>query len=96
MDILNKAETSVLVKNNAVHWAPADAILVASFLFPDQVIVKEQYYHGEVELKGDRTRGQLILSRVQSEWKENIRVIKLVNRDFFKTVIVEAANKSYS
>lgn len=86
----------MLAKHNEVNWIPADAILVAALLFPDEIIVKEQRYHGEVELKGDRTRGQLTLSRVRSECKENIKVVKLVNRDFFKTVIVSAAENTHS
>lgn len=92
MEILNKAEKSVLVKNNEFNWSPADSILVAAFLFPDEMIVKDDFYIANVELKGDHTRGQLVLNK-NLEYKRNTRVVKLVNRDFFKTIILRAAGK---
>lgn len=58
------------------------------------MIAKEQCYYADVELKGDRTRGQLVLSRIPSDCQGNIRIIKLVNIDFFKTVILAAANRT--
>lgn len=94
---MNQAERSVLIKNNVVNWAPADAILVAALLFPDEIILGEQYYHSaEVELKGDRTRGQLILNGVLPDCEEHniVRVVKLTNTDVFKTIILAAANNT--
>ncbi|KAL5275597.1 hypothetical protein ACFFRR_001451 [Megaselia abdita] len=96
LDILNEAETAVLMKHNEVNWAPADAILVATFLYPSEMILKQKDYHGNVELKGDRTRGQMILDRIPSDRPENVKCIKLVNRDFFKNLVLAAANNTLS
>lgn len=94
---MNEAEKSVLIRNKEVNWAPADAILIAALLFPDEIILEEKYYHcAEVELKGDRTRGQLVLRRIPDcKEQEIVRIIKLVNRDYFKTVILAAAKNTH-
>lgn len=60
LDLITQAEKSVYQRWGFDIWGPADLYCTTSFLFPDIVTAKKEYYV-TVELDGTDTRGQYVL-----------------------------------
>ncbi|XP_052857366.1 uncharacterized protein LOC128265415 [Drosophila gunungcola] len=69
-------------------WNPCDAIVVAACLFEDRLIRKHSTWHATVDLRGTHTRGQMVLDhlREREKYPENVRIIELVDAEFFKRI----------
>lgn len=58
------------------------------------MILKEYLCYASVDLKGDQTRGQMVLDKTPREYLANIQVVRLVDREFFKSLVLTAANNT--
>ncbi|XP_017055549.1 LOW QUALITY PROTEIN: non-specific ribonucleoside hydrolase RihC [Drosophila ficusphila] len=69
-------------------WNPCDALVVAAWLFNERMIRKQSFWHATVDLRGTHTRGQMVLDhlREREKYPENVRIIELVDAEFFKRV----------
>ncbi|EDW48785.1 pyrimidine-specific ribonucleoside hydrolase RihA [Drosophila sechellia] len=69
-------------------WNPCDAIAVAVWLFEDHLIRRHNTWHATVDLRGTHTRGQMVLDhlREREKYPENVRIIELVDAEFFKRI----------
>ncbi|XP_037724621.1 pyrimidine-specific ribonucleoside hydrolase RihB [Drosophila subpulchrella] len=69
-------------------WNPCDAIVVAAWLFGDRLIRRHSTWHATVDLRGTHTRGQMVLDhlREREKYPENVRIIELVDVEFFKRI----------
>ncbi|KAH8273298.1 hypothetical protein KR018_007202 [Drosophila ironensis] len=69
-------------------WNPCDAIAVAAWLFEEQLIRRHSSWHADVDLRGTHTRGQMVLDhlREREKYPENVRIIELVDTEFFKRI----------
>lgn len=86
MELLNLAETAILVPKGFPKWLVCDAVLCAAFLFPEKVIAKNREYHTTVELRGKYTRGQMVLDHSRIK-KSNARIITEIHAENYKKVI---------
>ncbi|KAL5275596.1 hypothetical protein ACFFRR_001450 [Megaselia abdita] len=91
MDMLMSAEKKVAEINNSQTWGPADAILMACFLFEEKMILKQETHHAYVELSGKYTRGQVAIERVNSNLSKNVQLILQVNETAFTEYILQTA-----
>lgn len=71
-------------------WKPADAFLVGCFMRPS-LILRQNVYNASVELNGSRTRGQVVIDRIEKE-NHNIVLIESIDREAFKELLLEVAN----
>ncbi|KAH8323756.1 hypothetical protein KR074_002970 [Drosophila pseudoananassae] len=69
-------------------WNPCDAIVVAVWLFEERIVRKHSTWHADVDLRGTHTRGQMVLDhlREREKYPENVRIIELVDAEFFKRI----------
>uniref|UniRef100_A0A1I8MZ05 Inosine/uridine-preferring nucleoside hydrolase domain-containing protein n=2 Tax=Musca domestica TaxID=7370 RepID=A0A1I8MZ05_MUSDO len=86
MHLMNTVENSFLRPLGYAKWIICDAVLVATFLFPDIVIAKSRLYHSTVELMGHHTRGQMVLDHKRKD-EGNTRIIMSVHKDNYRQII---------
>lgn len=91
--ILNDVEGAQYTNFKLENWCPADAILVACYLFGDDMILRKDDWHATVSLSG-LTRGQMLVDHLKdlSRNPPNVRLIEQCNVEFFKRVILWSAN----
>uniref|UniRef100_T1GUN2 Inosine/uridine-preferring nucleoside hydrolase domain-containing protein n=1 Tax=Megaselia scalaris TaxID=36166 RepID=T1GUN2_MEGSC len=90
LDLITKPEKKLTDAYGSETWAPADAILMASFLFPEDMILKEEQHRAYVELSGMYTRGQVAVERVDLDLPKNVHFIVKVNETAFQSHILDA------
>ncbi|XP_031639008.1 uncharacterized protein C1683.06c-like [Contarinia nasturtii] len=86
VQLLNKVEQ--IAFRNSERFEPFDALLVASFLFPE-CIRQQNRYNATIELQGIHTRGQMVFDRSSSDY--NVNVVEMVHEDKFKEILLWAA-----
>lgn len=91
LDMLTTGEKKVWEMNNSSTWGPADAILMACFLFEKEMVVKEELEHAYVEISGHYTRGQVAIERVDNSLPKNVHLILQANATAFMSYILETA-----
>lgn len=94
IQLLNRAEGNIYKTRTAEYWTPCDAFLAIAFLYPES-IEKEASYHATVELHGHETRGQIVLDHL-NEKGNNLRIIKKVNEEFAKRVLLETSRSGFA
>ncbi|XP_032289314.1 nucleoside hydrolase isoform X2 [Drosophila virilis] len=92
IDILTQVENAQwlpLQQYGYTNWNPCDALLVAGWLFENQFIKKSSTWHATVDLTGTHTRGQMVLDHLKEceKFPENVRIIELVDDNFFKHIV---------
>lgn len=91
VDMLTRAEKKVTETNNSPSWNPGDAILMACFLFEEEMVLKKESSHVYVELSGIYTRGQVAIERINNNLPKNVQIILQANATAFMNYILEAA-----
>lgn len=94
--MLTRAEKKISDINHSQTWAPSDAILIACFLFAEEMVLKGEMHHANVELFGLYTRGQVAIERASNDVNKNIHFILQANATAFKEYILEAAEATVS
>lgn len=94
--MLTTAERKIEDISKSQTWAPADAILIACFLFEAEMVVKEEMKRVYVELFGFYTRGQVAIERVNTDLRKNAFLIQQANATTFMKYILEAAKNTVS
>lgn len=86
IELMNLTEKAILIPKGFVKWMVCDAILCATFLFPEKLITKERDYYATVELSGKYTRGQMVLDHSRRK-KSNARIIVEVDGKNYRNII---------
>lgn len=94
--MLTTAEKNVWAIHNPQTWGPADAILMACFLFEEEMVLEEDLQHAYVELSGLYTRGQVAIERVNNNLPPNVHLILQANATAFMNYVLEAAQATVS
>ncbi|KAJ6649389.1 putative uridine nucleosidase 2, partial [Pseudolycoriella hygida] len=76
--LLNEPEIKIFQGHKCNIWNPCDAILIAIFLKPDEIIEKSKYCYATVELAGTFTRGQVAIDHLNKQ-KKNITIVEKVD-----------------
>lgn len=72
-------------------YAPADAIMAAAFLYPEQLILSESIYPATLELHGSLTRGQVVIDHMNTT-APNVAFIEKIDKEVLKDILIYAAN----
>lgn len=83
LKLMDLIEENVHYRNN---FLPCDAILIACFCFPQQMIKDMKHHNVTVELNGKETRGQMLIDHKRTE-TPNVFVIEEVDAEFFKKIL---------
>nr|XP_016935094.1 probable uridine nucleosidase 1 [Drosophila suzukii] len=94
VELLTRAERSMLVPRGFVNWISCDSLLTAIYLFPDAMIADQREYYATVELSGVHTRGQMVLDHLRGRKVDaihgkasNVRVVRSLKGEHFRTII---------
>ncbi|EDW82447.1 uncharacterized protein Dwil_GK25813 [Drosophila willistoni] len=94
IDLLNRAESSVLLSKGFTKWLTCDALLTAAYLLPKLMIADERTYYATVELTGVHTRGQMVLDHLKGRRLDdqhgkpmNVRIIRKLNGEAYRKII---------
>ncbi|KAH8367635.1 hypothetical protein KR084_000478 [Drosophila pseudotakahashii] len=94
VELLTRAERSMLEPRGFVKWISCDSLLTATYLFPEAMIDDQREYYATVELSGVHTRGQMVLDHLRGRTVDathgkpsNVRVVRRLKGDHFRTII---------
>lgn len=89
---LNKIEGGMFALNmkRYPYYKPCDAFVAGVFLRPE-MITDEVTFHADIELHGNRTRGQVVLDHLQFN-KPNVFLIRDVNCEIFQNLLLDICN----
>ncbi|XP_017116253.1 probable uridine nucleosidase 1 [Drosophila elegans] len=94
VQLLTRVERSMLEPRGFQKWISCDALLTATYLFPEQMIADQREYYATVELNGTHTRGQMVLDHLRGRKvdaihgkKSNVRIVRRLNGEPFRTII---------
>ncbi|XP_017055820.1 uncharacterized protein C17G8.02 [Drosophila ficusphila] len=97
MELLNRAEKSMLLPRGFIKWVSCDSLLTAAYLFPEAMIADQREYYATVEISGVHTRGQMVLDHLRGRKvdaihgkQSNVRVVRRLNGEPFRTIIAWA------
>lgn len=91
LKLLTSAEHKVYEMHKWCNWNVPDAFLMAAMLFPDTIVKAKETYNATVELRGEFTRGQMVLDHLRQK-EPNVTIIHEINEDNFKQVVIDAAS----
>lgn len=91
---MNPAEQSIVHAHGATQWPMTDGLMVASFLFPEQLIKSQEMLDCTVELHGWLSRGQVAVNHRESK-VPNVNVIKLVHVDAAKDAFLWSVHPNW-
>lgn len=92
--LMNPAEKAIIIPGGFTQWPLTDALMVASFLFPDQMIKSQEKFDCTVELHGWLSRGQVSIDHRESK-VPNVNVIQLLNVDAAKNALLWTVQKNW-
>lgn len=85
--MMNAAELAIAEPRGLEHWPMVDALLVAVFLFADEVVDSDEELDCTVDLHGWLTRGQVAINRLDSK-VVNANMVKLFKLEGAKQVLL--------
>lgn len=89
---MNPVERAIFVpRNDILSWPVCDALLVAAFLYPTEVIKQSKHCYAIVELQGLHTRGQVAIDPWDAK-APNVHMIQLIDETFCKKVLLWTAD----
>lgn len=91
---MNSADKNIVTLHGMTQWASPDGLMVASFLFPDQLIKRQEKLDCTVELHGWLTRGQVAVNHTPSK-VPNVHVIQLLNIDAAKEALLWSVHPTW-
>lgn len=86
MELINKVDHTILPSKTTV-WKPADAMLVAAYLYPKTIIITQRSFPASIELHGSQTRGQVVINH-KNTTAANIMFIETIDQEAFKRLLV--------
>lgn len=90
-ELVTRAEKRMPSHNpGAEFWRTCDALVVMTYLYPEEGIAESSEYHATVELHGLHTRGQLVLDHLKNN-KPNVTILETVNEKLFMQLMCETA-----
>lgn len=84
--LLNPAENAYQ-QDFIDNWTPADIMVIAALINPDQFIRKSSSCHATIELNGILTRGQMIIDHNRKN-PDNAEVIQSVDEKIYKNLLL--------
>ena len=96
MELMNNIENgcSKIRKKRFPTYIVCDAIL-AGILVQPKIAENIVSYHADIELSGNRTRGQVVLDHLMSN-KPNVFLIQDFNSEMFKELLISSVNTDYN
>lgn len=85
---------SKIRKKHFPTYIMCDAIL-AGILVQPQIAENIVSYHADIELSGNRTRGQVVLDHLLSN-KPNVFLIQDFDSEMFKELLISSVNTDYN
>ncbi|XP_063989849.1 nucleoside hydrolase-like [Diachasmimorpha longicaudata] len=94
VELINKVEGGVYLKQTKKEfYRPCDAFTAAVLLNPD-LVIKKTDYHADIELRGTRTRGQVVLDHLQQN-EPNVHLIEEIDFRKFEELMFSAFTFSF-
>lgn len=85
--MMNPVEFAITEPRGLTQWPIIDGLMVAAFLFPDQVVHSQEKLDCVVDLHGWLTRGQVAIDHLATQ-VPNVNVIKLFNLEAAKAALL--------
>lgn len=92
--LMNPAESNIAIPGNMKQWPMTDGLMIASFLFPDQLIKSQAKLDCTVELHGWLSRGQVAVNSHPNQ-VPNVNVIQLLNIDAAKEALLWSVHPNW-
>lgn len=90
---MNPIDYAVNSLHPTIDWQPCDMLLIMAFLYPREIITRAKYFSTTVELRGQNTRGQVVIN-YNSTTNFNTQFIELVNGENIKRILLLATSKN--
>lgn len=89
---MNPIEKALFLPREDIKtWPICDAALVATFLFPEEMIIDSRDCHATVELMGLNTRGQLTIDPFNTK-PTNVHMLEVIDDVACKEIFLWAAD----
>lgn len=89
IDLLMAAEKKMAYSQT--DFCSPDAMFMSYFLFGQQMVVVDEWYHAYVETAGFYTRGQVAIEMFNQNLSKNMHFILKVNQNAYMNLFLEAA-----
>ncbi|XP_015108975.1 inosine-uridine preferring nucleoside hydrolase [Diachasma alloeum] len=94
VELINKVEGGIYSKKmKKEFYRPCDAFVAAIVLNPD-LVTKKTDYHADIELRGTRTRGQVVLDHLQDN-EPNVHMIEEIDFRKYEKMMFSAFTFSF-
>ncbi|XP_019871744.1 inosine-uridine preferring nucleoside hydrolase [Aethina tumida] len=88
LELLTRADKAAYGPSDCKYWYPCDSFAAFVFLNPEKYITKRSSHNAVVELRGELTRGQLLLDHL-NEHPHNVVIVEDFDAEKFKDLLLE-------
>lgn len=92
VQFLRRIDNYAYNSRNLTRWNPCDALLVQAFLYPETVDEAEEQYVDMELLRDSSNPKGLLIEAATPESGSLHRILKIVNEDFFKNLILNSVS----